>query len=82
MSRTDALWRIVNEALFSEEEIVNRLRQVERDGTHEVPLHFDDVWESELYKFLANECLIRWLPYPEECYVITPEGRARMESGV
>ena len=66
---------------FSEEEILARLRQVENDSTHAIPLRFDDAQEENLYRLLAQRGLIRWCPYPEEFYVVTPEGRSNLAGG-
>jgi hypothetical protein len=35
--------------------------------------------ESTTLRKLANLKLVKWCPYPEEFYIITPEGKAQLE---
>jgi hypothetical protein len=59
---------------FTESEILAKLREVSADGEHSVPTRFDDPREERLYWELAEMGLIRWCPYPEEFYLLTPKG--------
>lgn len=36
--------------------------------------------ESDTLKKLANLKLVKWCSYPEEFYIITPEGKSQLES--
>lgn len=35
--------------------------------------------ESRKLRNMAGADLIRWCPYPEECYILTPYGRALLD---
>ncbi len=35
--------------------------------------------ESDVLKKLANLKLVKWCSYPEEFYIVTPEGKALLE---
>jgi hypothetical protein len=68
----------VSEGNYTDSEIIELLRTVRDDGEHSIPLRFQDAREEGLYRELASEGLIRWCPYPEECYVVTGEGLTRL----